>query len=71
MAKRANGEGSIRKRPNGTWRAEIMDGFTDMGKRKIVRFSGKTKAEVQEKLREHQRLIDLNVHLDKNIDFST
>lgn len=71
MAKRANGEGSIRKLPSGSWRAEIMDGFTDAGKRNIVRFTGKTKAEVQEKLREHQRLIDLNVHLDKNIDFST
>lgn len=71
MAKRSNGEGSIRKLPSGSWRAEIMDGFTAEGKRNIVRFSGKTKAEVLEKLREHQRRIDLNVHLDKNIGFSS
>lgn len=70
MAKRSNGEGSIRKRPNGTWRAEIMDGFTEDGKRRIVRFSGKTRSEVQEKLRAHQRRVEENVHLDKTMGFS-
>ncbi len=71
MAKRANGEGSIRKLPSGAWRAEIMDGYTDEGKRNIVRFSEKTRAEVLDKLHEHQRRIAQNVHLDKNIGFST
>lgn len=70
MAKRSNGEGCIRKRPNGTWRVEIMEGFTDDGKRCIVRFSGKTRSEVQEKLRAYQHQVDENVHIDKTLDFS-
>ena len=70
MKKRSNGEGSIRRQPNGTWRAEIMDGYRDDGKRRIVRFSGATKGEVQTKLREHQRLVSENVHIDKSMSFS-
>ena len=32
MAKRASGEGNIRKRPDGRWEARIQDGFKDDGK---------------------------------------
>ena len=70
MAKRSNGEGSIRKRKNGTWRAEIMDGFNADGKRRIVRFSGKTRSEVLEKVRAHQRQVEENIHIDKTMSFS-
>lgn len=52
MSKRANGEGNIRKRPDGTWEARyVFD-----GKRYSV--YGKTQAEVRKKLTEAQAQID-------------
>lgn len=69
MGKRSNGEGNIRKQQNGTWRAELMDGYTDEGKRNIVRFSGKTRAEVKDKLRAYQQQAEANIHIDKNLSF--
>ena len=52
--KRSDGEGNIRERENGSWRGEIMDGYTPDGKRNIVRFSGETKGEVRDKIREYR-----------------
>ena len=49
--KRSNGEGCIRKTKSGSWRGEIMDGYTPEGKRHIVRFTAKTRAGVLDKLR--------------------
>ena len=69
MAKHSNGEGNIRKLENGTWRAELMDGYTAEGKRRIVRFSGKTRKEVQEKIRAYQNQADANVRIDKDLTF--
>ena len=51
--KRSNGSGSVRKLSNGVWRGQIMDGYKPDGKRNIVSFSARTKAEVQEKIREY------------------
>ena len=48
--KRSNGEGCIRKTKSGSWRGEIMDGYTPEGKRHIVRFTAKTRAGVLDKL---------------------
>jgi integrase len=50
MAKRGQGEGSISKRPDGTWWARITVGKTPDGKQKRKAFYGKTRKEVQEKL---------------------
>lgn len=52
MAKRkANGEGTIFQRPNGTWAAQItVSRDPATGKLKRLTFSGKTRKEVQEKL---------------------
>ena len=50
MAKRGQGEGSISKRPDGTWWARITLGKDDNGKQKRKAFYGKTRKEVQEKL---------------------
>jgi len=47
--KRANGEGSIYQRPNGTWVAQITTGRDCEGKLKRVSYSGKTRREAQEK----------------------
>lgn len=69
MGKRSNGDGNIRKLDSGTWRAELMDGYTTEGKRNIVRFSGKTKKEVQDKIRTYRQQADANIHLDKTLTF--
>ena len=50
MAKRGNGEGTISKRPDGTWWARVSVGYDDNGKRIRKAFYGKTRKEVQEKL---------------------
>jgi integrase len=47
--RRANGEGSIYKRPNGRWEAAISLN-TVSGKRKRVQFSGRTRQDVHKKL---------------------
>lgn len=49
MSKRANGEGSIRKKPNGRWELQIMDGWKPNGKRNIRSFSGASQKEVKQK----------------------
>ena len=48
MGKRGNGEGSISRRKNGTWRAEYVVYTAGGRKRKTV--YGKTRAEVAKKL---------------------
>ncbi len=48
--KRGQGEGSISKRPDGTWWARITLGKDENGKQKRKAFYGKTRKEVQEKL---------------------
>lgn len=55
--KRSNGEGCVKRTPSGTWRGQLMDGYRDDGKRNIVNFTGATKAEVLEQIRQfkHQR----------------
>ena len=58
MAKRGQGEGTISKRPNGTWWARISLGRDENGKQKRKAFYGRTRKEVQEKLTE--ALNDIN-----------
>jgi len=54
MAKRkSNGEGRISRLPSGSWRGQLMDGYTAYGKRNIVSFTAPTKGEVQRKIREY------------------
>ena len=50
--KRANGEGSIRKRSDGRWEGRYTVGYDENGKVKMKNVLGKTQAEVKEKLRE-------------------
>ena len=59
--KRANGEGSIRKRSDGRWEGRYTAGYDpESGKRIIKNVLGKTQTEVKEKLKaaisESQRL---------------
>lgn len=57
VRKRTNGEGSVRRTPSGTWRGQLMDGYREDGKRNIVNFTGATKGEVLDQMRQfkHQR----------------
>ena len=68
--KRSDGEGNIRKRENGSWRGEIMDGYTPDGKRNIVRFSGETKGEVLDKIREYRNGQAAGLSINKNMTLS-
>lgn len=49
MAKRSNGEGSIRRRPDGRWEFRIMDGFLADGRPNTLSFYGKTQKEARAK----------------------
>jgi integrase len=58
MAKRANGEGSVRQRPNGTWegRLSYLDPVTD--KRRSVSVYGATDAECRKELRKVRKRVE-------------
>jgi integrase len=66
MAKRGQGEGSISKRPDGTWWARITVGKTPDGKQKRKAFYGKTRKEVQEKLTAALNDINNNIYIEPN-----
>jgi integrase len=55
---RGRGEGSIQRRPDGSWRATISLGASPDGKRRRKDIYGKTKQEVQKKLRNAQTAND-------------
>lgn len=63
--KRANGEGNIRKRPDGTWEARFYVGH-DPGTGRAIRKSvyGKTQAEVRKKLTASTRDVDEGTYTD-------
>lgn len=69
--KRSHGEGNIRKTANGSWRGEIMDGYTSDGKRNIVRFAGETRGEVLDKIRAYRTNADSGVRIDKKMSFAS
>jgi len=66
-SRRTNGEGTAWRLKNGTWRGQLMDGFTDEGKKRIVNFSAETKAEVLDQIRDYRNQADMHVHTDKNL----
>lgn len=56
--KRAHGEGYVKQTKNGKWRGQLMDGYTDEGKRKIVSFTADTKSEVLQQIRDYKEVKD-------------
>ena len=48
--RRANGEGCIRKRKDGTWEARITLGYDPFGKQMTKSVYGRTQRDVKEKL---------------------
>ena len=56
MAKRrSNGDGMLRKRPDGRWEQRLSCGYQPNGKPKFKYFYGKTQKKVKEKVRAFQR----------------
>ena len=51
--KRGKREGSVHRLPSGSWQSQIMDGYTDEGKRRIVSFTAPTRAEALARMREY------------------
>ena len=58
MGKRANGEGNVYQRANGTWEARITHVDPDTSERKRRSFYGPTAASVRAKLKEARKRID-------------
>ena len=58
MGKRANGEGNVYQRANGTWEARVTHFDPVTGQRKRRSFYGPTAASVRAKLKEAQKRID-------------
>jgi integrase len=69
MSKRANGEGTISQRKDGSWRGAVPIGYTPEGKLKRKWVYGKTQAEVLTKLHEvqHQLAAGLLVSDKSNV----
>lgn len=61
--KRANGEGSIRKRSDGRWEGRYTAGYDEKGKRLTKNVLGRTQAEVKAKLK---KAIEDSERLDMN-----
>lgn len=55
MKRRANGEGTLRKRADGRWESSIMIGWKDDGRRLIKSFYGRTQEEVRRKVLEWKK----------------
>ena len=70
MAKRKQGEGSIRQRENGRWECSIMDGFHSDGRRRYKVFYGDSEEEVKEQRDAYRDAQDRGVLVDKDWIFS-
>ena len=69
MAKRENGAGSLRRKENGHWEIQIMDGFKSDGRRNIRSFTGKTQKEAKDKRDEYIRKRAMGMLTGKDIRF--
>ena len=69
MKRRANGEGTLRKRPDGRWESTIMIGWKDDGHRRFKSFYGKTQEEAQKKVLEWKKAYPKNSILQKDYVF--
>ncbi|SHJ99271.1 Site-specific recombinase XerD [Hathewaya proteolytica DSM 3090] len=56
MGRKSNGEGTIYKKDNGTWRGQVTVGYKEDGTLKRKSFTGKTKIEVVHKMDEFRAL---------------
>ncbi|MCL1822663.1 MAG: site-specific integrase [Oscillospiraceae bacterium] len=68
--KRANGEGSVRLRPEGRWEVTMMIGYYDDGKPKRHSIYGRTQKSAIEKAAEYRRQIENGKIIDKRLTLS-
>lgn len=69
MAKRENGAGSLRRKENGCWEIQIMDGYKSDGRRNIRSFTGKTQKEAKDKRDEYLRKRAMGMLTGRDIRF--
>lgn len=69
-SKRTNGEGSLRRMPNGHWQLQVMDGYHPNGKRKIKTFTAATLSKVKEMKSAYDRMKAEGIVTTKNYSFS-
>ena len=67
--KRSNGEGTLRKRPNGLWECSMMIGYHDDGRRRYKSFYGKTQKEAKDKAEAYKRDVEAGLYIDPNLTF--
>lgn len=67
--KRSDGDGALRRRPNGLWECTLMVGYQEDGKRKYKSFYGKTQKEVKDKVEAYKRDVAAGLYVDKNFTF--
>ncbi len=69
--RRYNGEGTIRKRPDGRWECTVMIGFQEDGRRKRKSFYGRKKEEALEKMHNYMGDLENGLQLDPDLLFGT
>lgn len=69
MAKRANGEGSWRKRADGRWEASFLVGYHDDGRKKVKTFYGRSRQDVQRKVEAWKADIHAGLRQDRDYLF--
>ena len=67
--KRSNGEGTLRKRPNGLWECTMMVGYQEDGRRRYKSFYGKTQKEAKDKAEAYKRDTADGLYIDPNLTF--
>ena len=67
--KRSNGEGTLRKRPNGLWECTMMVGYKDDGTRRYKSFYGKTQKEAKDKMAAYKKDVEAGLYIDPNLTF--
>lgn len=67
--KRSNGEGTLRKRPNGLWECTMMVGYKDDGTRRYKSFYGKSQKEAKDKAETYKRDIAAGLYIDPDLTF--
>ena len=67
--KRSNGEGTLRKRPNGLWECTMMVGYQEDGRRRYKSFYGKTQKEARDKAEAYKRDTAAGLYIDPNLTF--
>ena len=67
--KRSNGEGTLRKRPNGLWECTMMVGYQEGGKRRYKSFYGKSQKEAKDKAEAYRQEVATGLCIDPSLTF--